>query len=173
MTNEMLPIGQYITLDFVLDAAKADKTQNKVIAMDEMWRLMAASSLTSEFTVECFKIIRGYGGGVIGATQDLDDVLKDEAGAAIVNNAKFKFFFPMERKEAEAVANIIDITSEEMKMMKVSKATRPGAERKILLVAGSNHVFVTVRTSPKEHDLITTNRDDLARIARQNDTELY
>lgn len=167
MTNEMLPIGMFIALDFVLDAAKADKTKNKVIAIDEMWRLMVASSLTSEFTVEVFKIIRGYGGSAIGATQDLDDVLKDEAGAAIINNAKFKFFLPMERKEAEAVASIVDITSEEMKQMKVSKAIIPGSERKMLLVAGSNHVFVSVRTSDREHDLITTNAEDLARIARE------
>ena len=112
MTKEMLSIGMFIALDFVMDKAKADKTKNKVIAIDEMWRLMSASKLTAEFAVEVFKIIRGYGGSAIGATQDLDDVLKDESGAAIVNNAKIKFFLPMERKEAEAVAGIIDLTSE-------------------------------------------------------------
>lgn len=165
MTNEMLPVGMFIALDFVLDAARADRTQNKVIAIDEMWRLMSASSLTSEFTVEVFKIIRGYGGSAIGATQDLDDVLSDKSGAAIINNARFKFFLPMERKEAEMVAKIVDITAEEMKQMKTTRALRPGSERKMLLVAGSNHVFVSMKTSEREHDLITTNADDLARIA--------
>ena len=168
MTNEMLSVGMFIALDFVLDVAKADRTRNKVIAIDEMWRLMSASKLTSEFTVEVFKIIRGYGGSAIGATQDLDDVLRDEAGAAIINNANIKFFLPMERKEAEAVAAIVDITSEEMRQMKTTRAVRPGAERKMLMVAGSNHVFVSVRTSPKEHDLITTDADDLSRLARES-----
>ena len=171
MTNEMLPVGMFIALDFVLDAAKADRTKNKVIAIDEMWRLMAASPLTAEFTVEVFKIIRGYGGAAVGATQDLDDVLSDKSGAAIINNAKFKFFLPMERKEAEALASVVDITSEEMKQMKVSRAVRPGSDRKMLLLAGSNHVFVSLQASQKEHDLITTNADDLARIARQRQEE--
>ena len=167
LTKELLPVGMFICLDYVLDAAKADRTQNKVIAIDEMWRLMSASKLTAEFAVEVFKIIRGYGGSAIGATQDLDDVLKDESGAAIVNNAKIKFFLPMERKEAEAIASIVDLTSTEMKQMKISKAMKPGAERKILMVAGSNHVFISVRTSKREHDLITTSADDLKRIAAE------
>lgn len=167
MTAEMLPVGMFIALDYVLDAAKADKTKNKVIAIDELWRLMVASKLTAEFAVEVFKIIRGYGGSAIGATQDLDDVLKDEYGAAIINNAKIKFFLPMERKEAEAVAQIVDITSEELKNMKISKAMKPGQDRKILMVAGANHVFISVKTSKREHDLITTSADDLRRLARE------
>lgn len=171
MSDELLPIGMFIALDFVLDAAKADKTENKVIAIDELWRLMKASRLTAEFAVEVFKIIRGYGGSAIGATQDLADVLRDESGAAIVNNAKIKFFLPMERKEAEDVASVVDLTSEEMKQLKVSKSTKQSAQRRILMIAGANHVFISVKTSQLEHDLITTNADDLKRIAMENATK--
>lgn len=168
MTNEMLAVGMFICLDFVLDASRADKTKPKAISIDELWRLMAASRMTAEFTQEVFKIIRGYGGFCMAATQDLGDIIKDEIGSAIINNAKIKFFLPMEKKEADEIAKIVDISAEEMKKMKISKAVKPGADRKILMVAGSNHVFVSIRTSPLEHDLITTNAEDLARIARRN-----
>lgn len=166
MTKESLPVGMFIALDYVMDMAKADKTENKVIAIDEMWRLMAASKLTAEFAVEVFKIIRGYGGSAIGATQDLHDVLNDESGAAIVNNAQIKFFLPMERKEVEEVSRVVDLTAEEMKQMKMSKTTKK-TDRKILMVAGANHVFISVKTSQREHDLITTSADDLKRIAQR------
>lgn len=172
MTAELLPIGMFIALDYVLDAAKADKTENKVIAIDELWRLMSASKLTAEFAVEVFKIIRGYGGAAIGATQDLEDVIKDESGAAIVNNAKTKFFQPMERQEAEAVARVVDLSDEEIKQLKISKSIKQGAQRKILMVAGANHVFISVKTSEMEHDLITTSADDLRRIAQENASKL-
>lgn len=166
MTNEFLSVGMFITLDYVLDAARSDRTVNKVIAIDEMWRLMSASSLTAEFTVEVFKIIRGYGGAAVGATQDLDDVLKDESGAAIINNAKIKLFLPMERKEADAVSNIVDLSSAELKQLKSSVTVRPGSERSLLMTAGEDHAFISIKTSAKEHDLITTNADDLKRIAK-------
>lgn len=167
MTPELLPVGMFIVLDYVLDKAKANRAENKVIAIDEMWRLMSASKMTADFTVEVFKIIRGYGGSAIGATQDLSDVLKDEAGNAIINNAKTKFFLPVERKEAEELSGVVDLSSEELDQLKVSKALKPGASRKILMVAGANHVFISVKTSKREHDLITTNADDLQRIARE------
>ncbi len=167
MTKELLPVGMFIALDFVLDKAKANRSENKVIAIDEMWRLMSASRLTAEFAVEVFKIIRGYGGSAIGATQDLADVLHDESGAAIINNAKTKFFLPVERKEAGELAEVVDLSTEEIDQLKISKALKPGASRKILMVAGANHVFISVKTSPKEHDLITTSADDLKRIERE------
>lgn len=170
MTAELLPIGMFIALDYVLDAAKADKTENKVIAIDELWRLMSASKLTAEFAVEVFKIIRGYGGAAIGATQDLEDVIKDESGAAIVNNAKTKFFLPMERQEAEAVAKVVDLSDEEIKQLIISKSIKQGAQRKNLMVA--NHGFISVKSSEMEHDLITTSADDLRRSAQENAAKL-
>ena len=168
MTDDMLPVGIFIALDYVLDHARASKTEDKAIAIDELWRLMCASRLTAEFAVEVFKVIRGYGGSAIGATQDLADIMKDEAGTAIINNAKIKFFLPMSKGEAEAIAEVIDITSAEKEQMKTSQAVKPGAERKMLMLAGSNHLFVSVRTSRKEHFLITTNSEDLNLIAAEN-----
>lgn len=80
--------------------------------------------------MEVIKIIRGYGGATISATQDIEDVIKDESGAAIVNNAKIKFFLPMERQEAEAVAKVVDLSGEEIKQLKISKSIKQGAQRK-------------------------------------------
>lgn len=37
-----------------------------------------------------------------------------------------------------------------------------------MTVAGANHVFISVKTSEMEHDLITTSAGDLRRIAREN-----
>lgn len=168
MTDDMLPVGIFIALDYVMDKAKASRTENKAIAIDELWKLMSASKLTAEFAVEVFKVIRGYGGAAIGATQDLADIMKDEAGSAILNNAQIKFFLPMSKGEAEAIASVVDITSAEKEQMKTTQAVRPGAERKMLMLAGSNHLFVSVRTSEREHRLITTNSDELSRIALEN-----
>ena len=171
LTEELLPIGMFIALDYVLDKAEADRTKRKVIAIDEMWKLMKASKLSAEFVVEVFKIVRGYAGSAIGATQDLDDVLANEYGAAIINNSKTKLLLPMDKKEADAVSGIIDLTSEEMKQLKRTEAqsTSTGKRKasKALMVANTNHIFINIKASKTEHDLITTSADDLRKIAQQ------
>lgn len=169
LTAEMLPVGMFIALDYVMDKAKQDITKRKVIAIDEMWRLMKASRQSAEFVQQIYKEIRGYAGAAVGATQDLGDVLANDIGAAIINNARFKLMLPMDKKEAEALASVIDLTTEEMSQLKrTSLKAGGGGERRALLVANNNHVFVTIKASKKEHDLITTNAEDLKRIAARN-----
>ena len=170
LTEELLPVGMFIALDFVMDQAQADRTKRKIVAIDELWKLMKGSKMSAEFVVEVFKIIRGYAGAAIGATQDLADVLENESGAAIINNSKTKLLLPMDKKEAEAVAKVIDLTSEEMKQLKrteVQSATGKRKASKALMVANSNHIFINIKASRKEHDLITTSADDLNRIKSQ------
>ena len=170
MTDELLPMGMFIALDYILDKAEEDMTKRKVIAVDEMWRLMKASDLSAKYMVEIFKIIRGYGGSAIGATQDLIDVLANEHGAAIINNAKIKILLPLEnRKEVEAVAKVVDLTAEEIRQIKRTEMApnNDGKRRasKALMVANSNHVFIEIKASKKEHELITTDHNDLKKIA--------
>ena len=170
LTEELLPIGMFIALDFVMDQAQADRTKRKIVAIDEMWKLMRGSKMSAEFVVEVFKVIRGYAGSAIGATQDLADVLENESGAAIINNSKTKLLLPMDKKEAEAVAKVIDLTSEEMKQLKRTETQSAAGKRKAskaLMVANSNHIFINIKASKKEHDLITTSAEDLKRIKSQ------
>ncbi len=171
MTNELLPLGMFLALDYILDKAEEDRTQRKVIAVDEMWRLMKASNLSAAYMVELFKIIRGYGGAAIGATQDLNDILADEYGAAIINNSKIKILLPMDRKEVDAVSGIVDLTAEEIRQLKKTEivASHDGRRRssRALMVANANHVFIEIKTSRKEHELITTDHNDLIQIAKQ------
>lgn len=170
LTDELLPVGMFIALDYVLDKAESDRTRKKIIAIDEMWKLMKASKLSAEFVVEVFKIIRGYAGSAIGATQDLDDVLANEYGAAIINNSKTKLLLPMDKKEADAVSNVIDLTSEEMKQLKRTETQRTSSGQrkasKALMVANTNHIFINIKASQTEHNLITTSADDLRKLAQ-------
>ena len=132
--------------------------------------------MSAEFVVEVFKIIRGYAGSAIGATQDLDDVLANEFGAAIINNSKTKLLLPMDKKEADAVAEIIDLTEEEKKQLKrtetQSTATGKRKSSKALMVANTNHIFINIKASKTEHDLITTSAEDLQKLAQSKMSEI-
>ena len=164
--EDMLPIGMFICLDFVLDKAKQDRTKRKIIAIDEMWQLMQASKMSADFVVEIFKVIRGYGGAAWGATQQLSDVLNDENGAAVINNAKLKLFYPMDKDDLKAACNVVELTENEKEKLRRTAIGSSDSGRRALMVANSNHVFVRIKATDREFDLITTDATELERLKK-------
>lgn len=170
LTKEMLPMGIFIALDYVWDKAREDRTAKKVIFMDEGWKLIgpSASQEAAEFALEVFKVIRGYGGSAVIATQDLNDFMALDGGRfgkAIINNSKTKIIMKVEQQEAETIADSLDLTDVEFE--RITSMKRGNG----LLIANSNHVFIEVRASKTEHNLITTDRKDLDTLAKEMSRE--
>ena len=66
LTGDLLTVGMFVALDFVWDRAKADRTEEKTIFIDECWQLLSGAGATGtrlagDFLLEIAKTIRGYG----------------------------------------------------------------------------------------------------------------
>ena len=77
LTGDLLTVGMFVALDFVWDRAKADRTEEKAIFIDECWQLLSGAvatgtRLAGDFVLEIFKTVRGFGGSAICASQDLN-----------------------------------------------------------------------------------------------------
>ena len=101
LKGKLLPVGMFIALDYVWDRIKSDRTKRKAIFIDEIWQLIGANSnrMAAEFCLEIFKVIRGFGGAAVSATQDLSDFFSLEDGRygrAIINNSKNKIILNLE-----------------------------------------------------------------------------
>ena len=168
LTGDLLTVGMFVALDFVWDKAREDRTKEKAIFIDEIWELLGAGSnaMAAEFCLEIFKIIRGYGGSAVCATQDISDFFALEGGRfgkGIINNAKTKIVLNLEEDEASRVQEILKLTDTE-----VSSIT--GFERGCGLIStNSNHITVEFRASPLEKKLITTDRYELRAIVEGRD----
>ncbi len=170
LTGDLLTVGMFVALDFVWDKAKEDRTAEKAIFIDETWQLIGAASnrLAAEFVLEIFKIIRGYGGSAICATQDLNDffALEDgKYGKGIINNAKTKIVLNLEDEEATRVQEILHLS--EAETMAITHFERGNG----LISTNNNNVTVEFKASELEKELITTDRRELREIvdrARQN-----
>ena len=95
----------HFALDYVWDKAKEDRTKEKAIFIDEAWELIGdddtsnpnnAKALAGEWVQEIFKIIRGYGGAAVAATQDIGDLDRSRFGKGILNVAKTKIILNLE-----------------------------------------------------------------------------
>jgi type IV secretory pathway VirB4 component len=165
LNKKMMPIGMFIALDYMWDKIKEDRTKNKRIFIDEIWHLMGANApvTSAQFVQEIFKTIRGFGGGAVAATQELEDYFALNGGTygkAILNACTLGMIMKTEHTSIKLVQEALSLEQREAE-------TIIGFERgQALIVGGGNSVAVKVVASKMEHDLITTNADDLRRIAK-------
>ena len=166
LKGKLLPVGMFIALDYVWDQIKADRTKRKAIFIDEIWQLIGASSnrMAAEFCLEIFKVIRGYGGAAISATQDLSDFFSlddGKYGRAIINNSKNKIILNLEPDEARYVQETLKLTRTEVRA--ITQFERGEA----LVSSNNNKIPVVIRASRTETEMITTDRAELEEIVRE------
>ena len=173
LTGDLLTVGMFVVLDFVWDRAKADRTEEKAIFIDECWQLLSGAGATGtrlagDFVLEIFKTIRGYGGSAVCASQDLNDFFNlDEGrfGKGIINNSKTKIILNLEDDEAERVQETLHLSDAET--MEVTHFERGNG----LISTNNNNIMVEFKASPLEKDLITTDRRELREILERKRRE--
>ena len=170
LKGKLLPVGMMIALDYVWDKIKSDRTKKKAIMIDEIWQLIGAGSnrMAAEFCLEIFKVIRGFGGAAISATQDLSDFfgLEDgRYGRAIINNSKNKIILNLEPDEAEFVRDTLKLTKTEIRS--ITRFERGEALR----CANKSMVTVIIKASKEEQEMITTDRAELEAILKERQQE--
>jgi len=170
LKGKLLPVGMLIALDYVWDTVKSDRTKRKMVFIDEIWQLLGAGSnrQAGEFCLEIFKIIRGYGGGALAATQDLSDFfgLEDgKFGRAIINNSRTKIILNLEPDEAEHVRETLKLTRAEI------RAITHFERGEALVTSNSNKIPVYVCISDTEKRLLTTDRAELSALLKEKSTD--
>lgn len=170
LKGKLLPVGMMIALDYVWDKIKSDRTKKKTIMIDEIWQLIGAGSnrMAAEFCLEIFKVIRGFGGAAISATQDLSDFfgLEDgRYGRAIINNSKNKIILNLEPDEAEFVRDTLKLTKTEIRS--ITRFERGEA----LICSNNSKVPVIIKASKEEQEMITTDRAELEAILKERQQE--
>ena len=173
LTGDLLTVGMFVALDFVWDRAKADRTEEKAIFIDECWQLLSGAGATGtrlagDFVLEIFKTIRGFGGSAICASQDLNDFFNlDEGrfGKGIINNSKTKIILNLEDDEAERVQETLHLSDAET--MAVTHFERGSG----LISTNNNNIMVEFKASPLEKDLITTDRRELRELLERKRQE--
>ena len=144
----------FIITDFFWDRIKNMKSQRKILYLDEVWRLIGSNEETANFVFKMFKTIRKYGGAATAITQDINDFfsLNDgKYGKGILNNSSIKTIFQLEENEINILKENLNLSEEEI--FKIQNAKRGSC----LLYAGSNHLYINVKSSDKEHGYISTN----------------
>lgn len=134
--------------------------------IDEAWQLIGSvsSPLAAEFLVEMAKIGRAFNTSIIIASQDITDFFSLEGGkygAALISNSKTKIILNLEPHEAEKCGEVLGLTETEIHKIK-------NFERGYgLLSSNGNNIAVHFQASELENALITTDPEELRKIAEE------
>ena len=153
----------FMILEYVWGKCRQDKTKKKMISIDEGWQLLnGQDQQVGAFVEHIFKVIRGYGGGALFATQSIADLFQNERnyGNAILSCSHSKIILGMEKKDLSMINDELGLSSYEASSIVSSSVGEA------LLCAGANHIPITIKASPFEHQLFTTRRSDLAEMVK-------
>jgi len=160
MEEEMRPIAMFVILDFIWTRVRK-KLKKRLLIVDEGWYFIRYPD-SAAFLQSIAKRARKYYLGLTTITQDVEDFLSNEFGKSIVTNASIKFLMKQSSASIPILAETFYL-SEGEKQLLVSSDVGEG-----IFFAGQNHVALRVVASQEEHQVITTNPEEL--LKRQGAT---
>lgn len=155
LEESLRPIAMHIILDYIWTVIKKE-LKKRILVVDEAWYLMQYDD-SAAFLRGIVKRGRKYYLGVTTITQDVDDFLQTPYGKEIVTNSAIQILLKQHSAAIDLVGNTFYL-SEGEKQLLLSADKGEG-----IFFAGQNHVAIQVIASKEEHDLITSNPEELLR----------
>ena len=159
LQEELKPLAMYLMLDFIWTKIKKDK-RRRLLIVDEAWYMMQSLD-SANFMYSIAKRARKYYLGLSTITQDVADFLNNDMGKAIISNSSIQMLMkqsPSSVDKLQAVFNLSD--GEKNFLLSCDKGQG-------LFFAGANHVGIQVISSQAEHELITSDPQDLEKKKAQ------
>ncbi|MEK7124098.1 MAG: ATP-binding protein [Patescibacteria group bacterium] len=156
MEESLKPIALFIVMRYIWNIIRT-KVKKRILVVDEAWWLMQSEDGAS-FLFGLVKRGRKYWLGVTTITQDIEDFMKSSYGKAIITNSSLQLLLKQSPAEVEIVQKTFDLTDQE-KFLLLEAAVGEG-----LFFAGKKHVYISVKASYTEDQIITTAPQEVEKI---------
>lgn len=153
MEEELRPIAMYVILDFIWTRVKKD-LKKRLLIIDEAWYFMKHRD-SANFIHSMVKRARKYYLGITTITQDVEDFLHNDYGKAIVSNASIQFLMKQSTASIPVLTETFYLSEGERQLL-VAADIGEG-----IFFAGQNHVALRVVASDDEHQVITSDPEEI------------
>lgn len=143
--EKLLASFLYIAFDFVDAQVKASESSKDLVFLDEVWKMLKNAECAKQVH-DMIKLIRGYGGGAIIATQELNDCLSHmkKYGLSILNNSAISLLLKMKPTELQLVQETYRLNPSECE--KITKFKRG----KGMFISNGDKLIVSITSTPLE-----------------------
>lgn len=156
MEESLRPIAIFMVMRYIWNEIRTS-IKRRILVVDEAWWLMQSEDGAS-FLFGLVKRGRKYWLGVTTITQDIEDFMKSGYGKAIITNSSLQLLLKQSPAALDIIQRTFNLTEQE-KMLLLEAAVGEG-----LFFAGRKHVFMSVKASYTEDQIITTNPAEVEKI---------
>ncbi len=160
MPKQVKPVVMFLILDYVYMKMKKDK-ERKLLIIDEAWSLLARAE-DSSYIFEIVKTCRKFNLGLLLITQDVADLLNSQAGNAVLANSSYTLLLRQKPAVIDKAGFTFHLSSGER-----NKLLTAGVGEGIIIME-NEHSEIKIIASKQEHDLITTNPDELLVLEKKD-----
>jgi type IV secretory pathway VirB4 component len=160
LEDELRPIAMYIILNFIWSLIRSE-FKKRIVMIDEAWILMKNRD-SATFLFGLVKRARKYYLGITTITQDVEDFLLSPYGRPIITNSTIQLLLKQAPAMMDTLAKTFNLSEGERGLL-VEAGIGQG-----LFFAGQNHVAMQIVASYPEHQLITTNPEELLKAAQES-----
>jgi len=156
MPKQVKPVMMFLILDYVYSMMKQDK-QRKLLVIDEAWSLLQNTG-EEGYVFEVVKTCRKFNLGLLLITQDVADLLQSKAGRAVLANSSYTILLRQKPAIIDTITDVFHLSFAEKEHL-LTASVGEG-----LLMMENDHQELKIIASPQEHNLITTNPDELTAL---------
>ena len=149
--KKLISACQYAVFDFTNTAVLENPLSKDIVILDEAWKMLKLPAC-AEQVKDMIKLIRGYGGCVIIATQELNDFINNSNGygISVLSNSEIKIILNLKEEELKMVKSHMKLSEDECR--KIEKFKKGEA----FFISGSDRVRVSVAATDVEMYTFTT-----------------
>jgi type IV secretory pathway VirB4 component len=156
MEDELKPIAMYIVTHYIWNAIRK-KLKKRLLVIDEAWWMMKSPD-TASFLLSLAKRGRKYFLGLATITQDVDDFMRSEYGAPIVQNSSIQVLLKQSPSSIDRLQEVFKLTDEEKYLLLESDVGEG------IFFAGLKHVAIKIIASYTEDQIITSDPSQILSI---------
>lgn len=168
MPKQVKGLIMFLILDYVYMRMKESKEQ-KLLVIDEAWSLLGHTDEAS-YIFEIVKTCRKFNMGLLLITQDVADLVNSKAGHAVLANSSYSLLLRQKPAVIDSVTRAFNLSQMEKEYLLTATQGRG------ILILDNEHQELEVIASPKEHELITTNPNEIIekkhKIIQENDIKI-
>jgi type IV secretory pathway VirB4 component len=161
LDEELRPLAIYSILGFVWNQIRKER-KRRIMVVDEAWWMMQYED-SAKFLYSLAKRARKYYLGLTVISQDVEDVLGNKYGKAIVSNSSMQLLLKQSPSSIDIVSDTFNLTQGERYILLQSDVGEG------LFFAGLNHAAIQIIGSYIEDRMITTDPKELLKMEGKED----
>ncbi|MDP4012021.1 MAG: DUF87 domain-containing protein [Candidatus Nanoarchaeia archaeon] len=153
MPRQVKPVIMFLVLDYLYMKMKKSK-ERKLLVIDESWSLLSKAEEES-YIFEIVKTCRKFNLGLLLINQEAEGLLTSKAGRSVLANSAYTILMrqtPSVIRDAQKTFNLSELEKDKLLTSGLGEG---------ILIMEDDHSELKVMASKKEHEVITTNADEL------------